>query len=83
LIYHAILTPEVAASICERSANGEGVLAIIADMKLPAKTMDWLKEHHSAAIREAKVQQIRKKEVALQQEKEQCATTQDNSALQP
>jgi hypothetical protein len=77
LIYPAILTPEVAAEICRRSADGEGVLAIIADMKLPAETMDWLKEFHSAAIREAKVQQVRQKE------KEQCATTQETSALQP
>jgi hypothetical protein len=77
LIYPAILTPEVAAEICRRSAEGEGVLAIIADMKLPAETMDWLKEFHSAAIKEAKVQQVRQKE------KEQCATTQETSALQP
>lgn len=58
----AVLTQEVADKICERSANGEGVLAIIADMGLPAETMDWLKTNHRNAIEAAKREQIKNKD---------------------
>lgn len=78
MIYPAILTPAVAAAICERSAAGEGVLAIISDMKLPAETLDWLKKFHHGSIVAAKLKQIQNKEAALQ-EKEQCATTPETS----
>ena len=59
--WDARLTHEVATEICRRSAEGEGVLAIIRDMGLPEETLDWLKECHNGMVVAAKQEQIRRK----------------------
>ena len=55
------ITPEVVAEICRRSANGEGVEAVIRDMGLPDGTMVWLRDNHVGAIVEAKKEQLRRR----------------------
>ena len=57
-----IITPQVLAQICRRSENGEGVEAVLKDMKLPAGSMEWIRDHHSGEIRAAKKIQLRRRE---------------------
>mgnify|MGYP001559357128 CR=1 FL=1 len=55
------ITPAVVKEICRRSQEGEGVEAIIVDMKLPMGTMIYLRDHHHDDIAQAKKEQIRRK----------------------
>ena len=55
-------TPELLAEICGRSAEGEGVEAILAEKGLPnLSTMEWLRDHHHAEIVAAKQEQLKKR----------------------
>jgi hypothetical protein len=56
-----VITADVLAAICTRSANGEGVEAIIKDLGLPTGTMEYLRDHHHSEIRAAKVDQLIKR----------------------
>ena len=49
-----MITHAQVAEICKRSAAGEGVIAIIAAMGLPSGALDYLRDNHSADIKEAK-----------------------------
>lgn len=55
-------TPELLEEICRRSADGEGVRAIIESKGLEVMpTLRWLRDHHHAEIVEAKKKQNEKK----------------------
>ncbi len=55
----ARITPEVVEEICARSASGDGVEAIIAEMKLPPGTMEYLRDNHGQQIVDAKQIQLK------------------------
>ena len=55
------LTRDVAKEICRRSAEGEGVMAIIADMGLPPETLEWLRDNYHGMVKSAKQEQIKRK----------------------
>ena len=57
-----LITPAVVAEICRRSAEGEGVVAVIADMGLPVETIVYLRDNHHAEIVAAKQEQLRKRD---------------------
>ena len=64
------VTSEIVDEICRRSADGEGVEAIIKDMKLPSGTMVWLRDKHIGRIVDAKKEQLRRKAIKEKVERE-------------
>ena len=64
------LTRDVAKEICRRSSEGEGVMAVIADMGLPDETLDWLKDGYQGMVIAAKQEQIKRKREKAEKDKD-------------
>ena len=68
--WDARLTRDVAKEICRRSAEGDGVMAVIADMGLPDETLDWLKDGYQGMVIAAKQEQIKRKREKAEKDKD-------------